>query len=177
MFDIITRTPTTADRIKAVTTRRVFADRDEALAEIGRLKSSLSERSVGARELIISFETDGRDSDLDLMVGVESDRGETLDLGKETRTVMSVVTRENEREGAYAALMKRIASGHLMVAGAFCELLYGGGVIEIRVPVSELVPAPLVSYSPSEGFVDDPEAVGKWKLLDCVPIREHFVCG
>ena len=92
MFDIITRTPTTADRIKAVTTRRVFADRDEALAEIGRLKSSLSERSVGARELIISFETDGRDSDLDLMVGVESDRGETLDLGKETGTVMSVVT-------------------------------------------------------------------------------------
>ena len=25
--------------------------------------------------------------------------------------------------------------------------------------------------------MDDPEAVGKWKLLDCVPIREHFVYG
>ena len=177
MFDIITRQAgELKSELRFETVRKIFSDRNEALDELKRLKGSIPKRSLGQRAIIVNYDTDYRETDLDLVIGVEVDAGgKPIEVGRED-LVMTMITNTKELQVAYSELFRRMGNDGLQLVGAISEIIHDGGVVELRVPVCRLSENPCKSVE-RQAFENDPEAVGKWRLLDIVPTREQFVYG
>ena len=176
MYDIVIKP---AEGFRAVTDRRIFADRKEALAALAALRERIPKRALGARLVIISYETEYRETDLDLEIGVEVDRSVSgknisFSFGTDIETA-TLVTTEPELDSAYRELNRRLAADDCQIVGAYYEILHEDGVIELKVPVCRLTDDRVFSGEEKLPFVNDPDAVGRWKLLDVVPTEAHFV--
>lgn len=180
MFDMVIRK---ADSIKVAYKRDVFESKVAAAKALADMKKALPERIVGQRTIIINYETDYRETDFDLAVCVELCGKLPKDSIYSERTisfegdVASVVCKADELDDAYRSIEKQLLDLPAQIVGAFLEIGYGDGTVELKVPVYRPTAADAPQVVENLTFVDDPEALGKWNLLDIVPSEEQFLYG
>lgn len=177
MYNVIIRK---SDTIRTASVRKIFKDKNEAYAELQRIRSVLPESIIGSRNIIINHETEYQNQGFDLAVCVEITDNIKTDGGLSEKTITFdsdtavVVCRENELDGAYDALIARMEELEIKAVGAYHEIYHSDGTVELKVPVETSIP-----YIPAEKlpFENDPDAVGHWKMLDIVPSEECFTYG
>ena len=181
MFNIIIRA---TDEIRVAYVRKEYASKTDAVEDADRRQKCLPKGIIGKRKVIINYETEYKDTNFDLAACVEiseklpknSPYGEKLiSLGALSA---SLVCSPQELDDAYQAMIKHLdATGH-KACGAYYEIYHPDGTVELKVPVKNRSKEPLYRMNGTEKpFVDDPEVCGKWKMLDIIPTREHFVYG
>ena len=165
---------------RCVLERGVFPHRQAALERLAALRRELPVSLAGSRDVLINYETEWREEGLDLAVGVEL--AGPLPAGCPYRPaeiaagdMAALVCRREEAEEAYTALTAQLEALHCQAVGAFREVYYDDGTMELLLPVCRLSD----SAAPPEPetlppFMDDPEAVGKWEFRDAVPSEEQF---
>lgn len=181
MFDIIIRA---TDEIRVAYVRKHFLTKAEAMEEIHNLARSLPGSVRGKRRVLINYETEYKEKEFDLAVCVEllgklpqnaACTERTISLGIE---VASLVCKPEELNDAYKAMIKHLDGSDFKACGAYYEIYHEGGTVELKVPVKSRTKEPLYRMDNTElPFEDDPEVCGKWKMLDIVPTREHFIYG
>lgn len=181
MFNIIIRP---AGEIRAAILRKNFKSKQDALREAGRIAESLPKTLIGKRKILINYETEYKETDLDIAAGVELTGHLPKGSPYSEKTVsfgnmaVCLCCGESELEDACKAIITELEKTEYHVCGAYYELYHSDGTVELKVPVSERVKEPaFIREDERKPFVDDPEVRGKWKMLDILPTREHFVYG
>lgn len=177
MYHVIIRK---SDPIRMASVRNIFQDKSDAYTELQRIRSVLPKNIIGNRNIIIHYETEYRNQGFDLAVGVEitgdfeGNSGLTEKIITFESETAVIVCQENELENAYDALIGRMDELDYKAVGAFYEIYHSDGTVELKVPVETAVP-----YIPSEKlpFENDPDAVGRWKMIDIVPSEDCFIYG
>ena len=173
-----------SETIKTVCLRRVFSGKEEARQAMENLYEALPPSIRGKRRVLINYETVHKETDLDLGACVEITGCppadfpyplKTLDFTGDTATL--VCSRENLEE-ACRDMIRQLHEYPAQIVGAFYEIDYGGGTVELKVPVCRLTKDTVFQSEEMDlPFVNDPAAVGKWKMLDIVPSKEQFLYG
>lgn len=181
MFDMVIKK---ADSINVAYKREVFASKKDAVEALAEMKSALPDKIDGQRTVIINYETNYRENDLDLGICAEIYGRIPKDCGYTERTLAflgdtaSVICRSEELEDAYSSLLKQLNDLPAQIIGAFYEIGYDDGTVELKVPVYIIPKEDAQKKQPALiPFENDPEALGKWKLLDVVPSEEQFLYG
>ncbi len=183
MYDIVF-SKRNLDTISAAYVRKIFKTKEEAYQEAERMKSRLPKQIVGARTLVINYETEYRENDFDLAACVEITGKLPASYGYEARSiafpgeVASLVGPKSELDAAYHSMLRQLDENGAQIVGAFYEFYHADGTAELKVPVYR--PAPTDSLENDDfnlPFVNDEEALGKWKLVDIVPSEEQFLYG
>ncbi|WP_058304256.1 MerR family transcriptional regulator [Gorillibacterium timonense] len=107
-FDLIIRS---ADTLRVAVLRKVYAEKEEAFAEIAKMKSLLPKNLLGRREVIINYETEYRESQFDLGSCVEITGRLPDDFAFEDKVILvqsdvaTLVCKRQELEKAYPAMI------------------------------------------------------------------------
>ncbi len=174
------------DAIRVAFVRRIYTSKSDALRRADEMAKKLPKAIVGKRRIVINYETEYKDSDFDLAVGVEitgslpanSEYGEKIITFGSSGFVATLCCNEAQLDDAYKAVIRQLDGSDYRMRGAYYEIHHSDGTVELKVPVREKATEPsYVSADADEPFADDPEACGKWKMVDVVPTREHFVYG
>ena len=86
----------------------------------------------------------------------------------------SVVCKKDELDDAYASMQMQLDARGEQVTGAYYEIYYDDRTVEIKAP---LYRASQIDMTELPAFVQDEDAVGKWKFCDIVPSQEQFLYG
>ena len=166
--------------IRTAWLRRRFATKDEALRVLKELRGALPERICGEKSIIINYETEWRESDLDLAVCVELTGALPAGCAAAEKTIAypglsaTAVCRGEDTEEAYRSILRFTEEEECAPTGAFYEIRYPDGTVEVRLPLAERQKDTPAERAP---FTDDPAALGEWRLLDIVPSAEQFSYG
>lgn len=180
MFNIIIRA---ADEARVAYIRKNYLSKSDAFDDIEKIKSNLPKSILGKRKIIINYETEYRETDFDLAACMElvgklpssCEYGEkTISLGA---SVASLICKSDELDDAYKAMIKHLDASSYEACGAYFEIYYDDGTIELKLPVCARKEQKLCARDAEIPFVDDSEACGTWAFSDIVPTREHFVYG
>ena len=181
MFNIIVR-PT--DEIRVAYLRQNYFSKSDAMGDVAKIKNSLPKTIIGKRNIIINYETEYKEKDFDIAVGIEivgklpqntNYAEKTISFGSD---VASLICKTDELDDAYKAIIKYLDGSSYKVCGAYYEIYHDDGTVELKVPVSERTKeAKCFSDNVDMPFVDDPEVCGKWKMIDILPTLEHFIYG
>lgn len=180
MFNIIIRA---TDEVRVAFTRKIYAQKTDAIADIEAIKRALPKSVVGKRSVVINYETEYKEKDFDLAACVELVGSLPKDSEYQEKvvsfgaSVASLVCRDEELDNAYKAMIQQLDSTEHKVCGAYYEIYHDDGTVELKVPVCARTNPVLYTKNVDIPFVDDPEVCGKWKMIDIVPTREHFVYG
>jgi DNA-binding transcriptional MerR regulator len=172
------------DTINIAFIRKIFKDKSEAYKQTDEIRKQLPSSIAGKRNLIINYETEYVENDFDLAIGIEitgrlpkdgscSYSEKCIDFPSETA---SLVSKKSELENAYIAIQKYIQENRYQIIGAFYEIYHEDDITELKVPVFKLkerLQNP-VNDDIDIPFEDDPAVVGYWKVIDCIPTKEHF---
>ena len=182
MFNIVIRS---MDTIRVASKRKIYKTKNDAIAEIETMKSALPKNIIGKRMVIINYETEYREIDFDLAVCVElegklpSNSGYTEKVISLPSDVATLVCKKSELEEAYRAMTREFYQTPAQIIGAFYEIYYEDDTVELKVPVCRL--SNLGDNHRDDDvnipFVNDPDAIGRWKFLDSVPSEEQFSYG
>ena len=180
MFNIIVRA---TDEVRVAYIRKNYLSKTDAFEDMETIRCNLPKTILGKRKIIINYETEYRETDFDLaacmeIVGklpVSFKYGEkTISLGT---NVASLICKSDELDEAYRAMIKHLDESNYKVCGAYYEIYYDDQTVELKVPVCERTKKSLYVSDDVISFVDDPEVCGRWKMIDILPTREHFVYG
>ncbi len=172
------------ETIRIAYCRRLYSAKEDAAAVTEALYAALPSYVRGKRRVLINYETTFREKDFDLAAGVEITGKLPDDLPYMVKTIdlsgdcATLVCPQTAVEEGYRDLLRQVEEYPAQVIGAVYEIDHGDGTVELKIPVCRLTEASV--YPPvdaMEPFVDHPEVLGKWKLLDIVPTREHFLYG
>ncbi len=181
MFHLVIRS---GDALRAAIVRDIYPTRAAAEAALARLRASLPPSVCGRRDILINYETEFRESDFDLAVGVElvgrlpagiDAEEHTLDL---TGEIASIVCRRAQLDEAYRAMTRQLEEIPAQIIGAAYEIHHDDGTVELKVPVCRYHGT--AATQPVEGmarFEDDPAVIGRWEMIDIVPSAEQFRYG
>ncbi len=184
MFNVIVRA---TDDMRIAFVRKNYLNKAEALREIDHIADALPKAIVGKRKIIINYEIEYRERDFDLAACVEligqlpTDTQFKEKMVSLSHSVASLVCKTEELDEAYKTMIKYLDESDYKVCGAYYEIYHDDGTsntVELKVPVCERTA--MTVYRPEDiqaTFVDDPEVCGKWKMLDILPTREHFIYG
>ena len=180
MFNIIVRA---TDEMRVAYIRKNYLSKSNAFDDIKKIKNSLPKTILGKRKIIINYETEYREADFDLAACMEITgklppsciyEENMIFLGA---NVASLICRSDELDDAYKAMIKHLDGSSYKVCGAYYEIYHEDGTVELKVPVCERTKKSLYVSDDIIPFVDDPEVCGKWKMIDILPTREHFIYG
>lgn len=179
-FDLVMKK---ADEITVAFNRAVFPRKEDVFTEIASMKEALPKKLTG-RTVVINYECEYREDNFDLAACVEVTGilPESAAFVQRTLTfpgdVATIVCRKEELDAAYRSMAVQLDEAFAQTAGAYYEIYYDDGTVELRVPVWK-APAPeaLEDDDRNLPFVNDEEALGKWKLLDILPSEEQFLYG
>lgn len=182
MFDMVIKD---ADTIRVAYIRKIFDTKAEACAEVEKIKSALPTAITGCRTIIINYETEYREHGFDLAACVELTGKLPRGCGYKEKLIAfpgetaSLVCKHDELDEAYRFMIHQIEEEPCQIIGAFCEIYHDDGTIELKIPICRLSRNPNrhVDDDINLPFENDPDAVGKWKLLDIVPSEEQFLYG
>ena len=182
MFDMLIRD---ADAVHVAYTRKNFDTKDEACAEIEKIRLALPAVVTGRRTVIINYETEYRERSFDLAACVEITGKPPRDCGYEEKLIAfsgdtaSLVCKRGELDDAYRFMTRQLEETPCQIIGPFYEISHDDDTVELKVPVCKLSREQdrHVDDDIDLPFVNDPDAVGKWKLLDIVPSEEQFLYG
>ncbi|MHB1484309.1 MAG: MerR family transcriptional regulator [Saccharofermentanales bacterium] len=170
--------------VKVASIRKFISGRQGIDETVRQIKNYLAKNTIIPGEMVvaINYEIEFVETDMDFEIGV-SFNGKLPDNSPYSEKLIdinekaaSVICNVDEIEKAYESL--HLFSGeHLyQIIGPFYELKHDNNTIEIFVPVCKLSEA---SDKPNNDdidlpFEDDPQAIGHWELVDCLPSKEQF---
>ncbi|MBQ8216036.1 MAG: MerR family transcriptional regulator [Clostridia bacterium] len=181
MFNILIRK---ADEVRVAFVRKNYASKSDAIYDICKIKKSLPKTIVGKRRIVINYETEYRENDFDLASCVEI----TGSLPKNSpysekilsfdRSTATLICKKEELDDAYKAMIKHLDCTSYKACGAYYEIYHSDDTVELKVPVCASTNEPLYQAEHiALPFENDPDACGKWEMIDILPTREHFVYG
>lgn len=180
-FDLVFRK---ADELSVAFTREVFPHKEDVYERIACMKQALPAKILGQRTIVINYECEYRESEYDLAACVEITGKLPGDnaLAQKTFTfsgeIASIVCQKEDLDAAYRAMATQLDEASAQVVGAYYEIYYDDGTVELRAPVRRMPATGEVEDDERDlPFVNDEEALGKWKLLDIVPSEEQFLYG
>lgn len=178
MFDLVIRN---SDMIRVAYTRNVFHTKEDAYHAAQSIKSELPSSAVGRRVVIINYETEYCEHDFDLAACVEItgkiSKGSTYDektISFLDKTASLVCSKEKLDE-AYRFMMRRLEELSCQIVGAFYEIYYDDGTVELKVPICQLSKdCTSANDNPALAFENDTQVIGKWKFVDKISSAEQF---
>ena len=180
MFNIIVRA---TDEVRVAYIRKNYLSKADAFDDIEKIKSDLPKTILGKRKIIINYEIEYKEADFDLAACMEIVGKLPVSCGYEEKTislganVASLICKTDELDDAYKAMIKHLDGSGYKVCGSYYEIYHDEKTVELKVPVCERTKKSLYVSDDVMPFVDDPEVCGKWKMIDILPTREHFIYG
>ncbi|MBE5891980.1 MAG: MerR family transcriptional regulator [Lachnospiraceae bacterium] len=179
MFHITIRS---GDTIRVAFHRKIYANKADAESTVEQMKATLPEQLLGERTVIVNYEIEYRESNLDLAACVEITGKFANVLGYEEKTFVfpgelaTLVCKKEQIDDGYHAMLSQIHEIDYQIIGAFYEIYYGDGTVELKIPVCKKVKC-IDTPIEKQSFENDEAAVGKWKIRDIVLSKEQFVYG
>ena len=167
----------------AVTVRRLLDSRTETTQIIDEIKAYLHSNAIPhGNPLIINYELEHQETNLDLAVGVIifGKLPKNCPYTEKTIVIKSsaadVACSGQELDSAYSALLEYTGSLGYQLTGPYYEIYHDDSTVEVIVPVHKLSPR---STEPRNDNIDlpfqnDPQVIGRWELLDCLNYKEQF---
>lgn len=171
-----------SDAIPVAFERRIYASKAEAEATVEQLKATLPKQLIGERTVIVNYEIEYPERNLDLAVCVELTGQSANTLGYEEKTLTfpgELATLACKRElldDGYSAMLSQIHEIDYQITGASYEIYYEDGTVELKIPVCKKVKCMDPSIE-RQAFENDEAVVGKWEIRDIVTSKEQFVYG
>ncbi len=170
------------DTIRVAYQRKMYATKAEAEAMLAQMKETLPKQLIGARTVIVNYEMEYREKDLDLAICVEITGGLAKFLGYEEKTLTfsgelaTLVCKREQLDDGYQSMLSQIHEIDYQIIGASYEIYYEDGTVELKIPVCKKVRCmdPTIE---KRAFENDEVVVGKWEIRDIVVNKEQFVYG
>ena len=178
MFHIIIRKN---DEIHLAYKRKIISDSSEYDPILNELHSQIPKEIIGSRMVIVDYETEFVEKNFDTGFGIEI-TGKLPDncaLSEKTLTFQgdtaNLVCTRKEYEKAAKILNQYVLDNHYQIIGPIYQMIYPDNTIEIKLPVVKLDNFnPNYSEDINMPFMEDNDAIGRWKLFDCLPCKEMF---
>lgn len=170
------------DTIRVAYQRKMYATKIEAEATMGQMKTALPKQMIGERTVIVNYEMDYRESNIDLAVCVEITGGLTKAFEYEEKMLTfsgelaTLVCKQEQLDDGYHAMLSQIHEIDYQIIGASYEIYYADGTVELKIPVCKKMKCmdPTIE---KQAFENDEAAIGKWEIRDIVLSKEQFVYG
>ena len=178
MFDIVIRK---SDEIRLAYDRKIVSSKSEGEDALRRMRRAIPETAAGRRTVLIDYETEYINENIDMGLGVELTGTLPKSCAFPEKTISfdcdtaNLVCAAGEYEEALNALHKYVLDHSYQIAGPVYKILYEDNAVEIKLPVVKLKDFDL-SYNEDTDlpFENDEEAVGHWEMTDFLPCREMF---
>ena len=167
------------DAIRVAFQRKIYATKADADAMIEQMKVTLPKQLLGERTVIVNYEIEYRESNLDLAICVEIIGKSENRLGYEEKIlafsgeVATLACRREQLDDGYHAMLSQIHEIDYQIIGASYEVYYEDGTVELKIPVCKKVKC-IDTPTEKQVFENDEAAVGKWEIRDIVPSKEQF---
>lgn len=170
------------DTIRVAYERKMYATKSDAEAAVAQMKATLPKQLIGERTVIVNYEMEYRENDLDLAVCVEI-TGKLPNIpGYEEKTLTfsgelaTLVCKRELLDDGYQSMLSQIHEIDYQIIGGTYETYYEDGTVELKVPICKKIKCmdPLIE---KRAFENDESAVGKWEIRDIVLSKEQFVYG
>lgn len=170
------------DTIRVAYQRKMYATKSEAEEALAQMKEALTKQLIGARTVIVNYEMEYRESNLDLAVCVEITGSFPKALGYEEKTLTfsgelaTLVCKREQLDDGYRSMLSQLHEIDYQIIGASYEIYYEDGTVELKLLVCKKVKCmdPAIER---QAFENDEVAVGKWEIRDIVLHKEQFVYG
>lgn len=170
------------DTIRVAYQRKMYATKIEAEATMGQMKAALPKQMIGERTVIVNYEMDYRESNIDLAVCVEITGGLTKAFEYEEKMLTfsgelaTLVCKQEQLDDGYHAMLSQLHEIDYQIIGASYEIYYADGTVELKIPVCKKVKCmdPTIE---KQAFENDEAAIGKWEIRDIVLSKEQFIYG
>lgn len=170
------------DSIRVAFLRKIYETKAEAEATIEHMKAVLLNQLLSPRTVIINYEIEYREKELDLGACVEI-VGNPPDSCKYEEKILSfpgelatIVCKRELLDEGYRAILSQIHAIDYQINGASYEIYYEDDTVEIRIPVCKKIKC-IDPPIEKQAFENDEEAVGKWEIIDIVSNKEQFFYG
>ncbi len=93
--------------------------------------------------------------------------------------VAMLVCKTYQFENAYQKMIKELEQSPCQIIGPFYEIYHDEDTVELKVPVCRLSinRDKHINDDINLPFINDEDAIGKWKFVDVVPSEEQFCYG
>ena len=170
------------DTVRVAYQRKIYATKSDAEEALAQLKAALPKQLIGERTVIVNYEMEYRESNLDLAACVEVTGSFPKALGYEEKTLTfsgelaTLVCKREQLDDGYQSMLSQIHEIDYQIIGASYEIYYEDGTVELKLPVCKKVKCmdPTIE---KQAFENDEAAVGKWEIRDIVLSKEQFVYG
>lgn len=170
------------DTIRVAYQRKMYATKSDAEDTLAQMKEALPKHLVGERTVIVNYEMEYRESNLDLAACVEVTGSFPKALGYEEKTLTfsgelaTLVCKREQLDDGYRSMLSQIHEIDYQIIGASYEIYYEDGTVELKIPVCKKVKCMDLGIE-KQDFENDETVVGKWEIRDIVVSREQFVYG
>ncbi len=170
------------DAITVAFQRMIYASKADAEATIEQMKATLPKHLIGERTVIVNYEIEYPERNLDLAVCVEITGKFANTLGYEEKTLTfsgelaTLACKREQLDDGYYAMLSQIHEIDYQITGASYEIYYEDGTVELKIPVCKKVKC-MDEPIERQVFENDEAAVGKWEIRDIVTSKEQFVYG
>ncbi len=166
MFHITIRS---GDTIRVAFHRMIYENKADAESTVEQMKATLPEQLLGERTVIVNYEIEYRESNLDLAACVEITGKFANVLGYEEKTLAfsgelaTLVCKREQLDDGYRSMLSQIHEIDYQIIGASYEIYYEDGTVELKIPVCKKVKCmdPMIGR---QVFENDESAVGKWEI-------------
>lgn len=164
---------------------RQIVDKESACKDIlDEIRCKTGGDCLGERSVIIDYGTEFCDDRFDVGVGIELKGTLTEACGLLKKSVqfsedtVNVICGKDDYRETLEKVNKYIAENKYQITGPRYFIIYEDETAEIKIPVAKLGEYnPKMKENIDVPFEDDPEVIGKWQMIDCVPCRENFNPG
>lgn len=170
------------DNIRVAFQRKIYATKADVKAMIEQMKATIPKQVIGERVVIVNYEIDYRENNLDVAVCVEVTGKFANGFGHEEKTLnfsselATLVCKREQLDAGYHAILSRIHEIDYQIIGASYEVYYEDGTVELKIPVCKKMKC-IEPPIEKKAFENDEAVVGKWKIRDIVTSKEQFVYG
>ncbi len=172
--------------LKAVTFRRLVGSREEIFTGVERIRQYLGRHGCKAdgSMIVVNYETGFGGKEQDIRGGIVLSGQLPRDCPYDQWTAplesaATVIVGPEQLAEAYSALCRTAGEQQCQIIGPFIEQWYDDTTVEVSVPVCRLEE----DFDDSRNedlnipFEDDPDMVGRWKMVDQIPCMEAFCPG
>ncbi len=191
MYNIIIRK---SEEIRIAYIRLLLADRAGCGRALTALREVLPQEICGDRTVLIDYETEYHGGSYDVGLGIEITGKlpqkieiaiDSLSLSVLEKTICfpaetaCLVCGQDEYDQAILALHQHLEEHHCQITGPTYQITYEDGVTEIKIPICQLS---ATRQQPCNDdiqvpFENDERVIGRWELVDVLPVREQFLPG
>ncbi|MBQ4575738.1 MAG: MerR family transcriptional regulator [Clostridia bacterium] len=171
------------ETMKAACITGIFKNRAEVKHELDQLRESIPQSIRGNRSLIIAYELDYADENIHCSICCEITGNLPIESEIQVRLIplngdyASVTGSKDQLAESYRSLLRQMAGASLTASGAFYEICYDDGSIELKIPIYQTNMNEKNEDSIMNNntiFENDPDVIGKWKIYDKLPSPEMF---